>query len=1468
MQNTNIAKTRFFYMTDEYALSMSNGRVTQKDVPTEKDGFMVYHKDGIYSEDIFGVSKFSRRASQTSKQDMDKRSYNCGHIFAPPHIHPSMLNSNNNIEKIIGCETGKALLDLHDRKAYLVVIRHTSKLISMGPAYDAFMKEVDNKKIRELEFDAPWFQKSPYKICLIQASNIVSNIQDSKYLNYDTYVADNDSCILSGAPAIMWLLAQSTLKDDYIYLLQRLESVTTKSTKTDVTELDKEEINNLNKRIAVVKGLLDQGLTKCHLIREVVLVLPAGLRERSKQAKSAGKRNDMYIESDISNIYNEVLDQANAYFSKHLPIIDIDAYFNNPHDLNQFKSIKFSAQNFQPYVNFVQALNKLDNRIVDTMIGKQGRIRKTVLSKRLDFSGGAVLIPEPSLRLDQVGVPVRIILDLYKNELLAIKEFKYNLQKLQSMYTTNAKLNPITILETFLMANNQDFIDNKSIYLREEQTAQNVTITHSLDNFKPSKDPVIELKESFIEIINRVLRQKRTILIRFPSLHRFNEMALVPVISFSPNLKIHPLICEHYNADFDGDQGTVISLDYEESIKEADEIMLPTKNLHGAQGDLMAIPKQDTVLGTYWLTSQDTKTPAHIQKKTTLDEYYDALEQASIKSYLESQGIQQTHLQALQLQVPSHKHFDSFYEMFRDFKSGLLEVNDTVEVDWPHIDESICIQEYYKFKINNKGKRTDLNNIYLSKSSPEDIEMFYEFQPTLPTKPIIARVGQFIMNSMLPQNLQYNLKNNIDPDRQVDQYSLSVTTTVDSKAISKICTVIAENMDTEKTAYHLDTLKEAGYYYATLSGISLSVIDVIAVDKDEDIKEGITYSNEVDKQLDKGLITKDKADEMKIANWMKITSRVNKRAYDLLETDNAIRTMSVSGSRGSMAQVTQMIGMRGIVSDTESKPLPTPITSSIGDGMTNEQFFISTAGSRKGIYDRSNRTRDTGDSARIDGFGLQDQIVTAGDCGDREGTLLTKIEYAGNTKTLAERAIGHYTLEDVIDKQTGLTVCKAGEILEEKHREIIDKNYTQLRVRTSLSCKAAHGICAKCYGFAFINNTYPYIGYAAGSIAAQSVNERNSQLTMRTFHTGGVAGNDIGDTAKAFKTLKQTSALNENLLQFMQDSDKYLVSTGQTKFPSLKARFVDYIQTNNIASIKDYTDCPIAPTFSQLAIADEGNVVNIRGAIRDELTKIYLTSGVDMKEVYFDTYAKGMSALFQIVDAGDSTHTNGEVVTFDEFLKTNIYLANSGQEVMVARQIISNMKQLAVAPHKPMAALMFQDLRRNISKIVSNGVVDPLTDSMSSIAVSNPIPTGKEIAPKIIERRMDLKREFINREEWLNSVKDDKSNMLQQQPSTPTSQPQQPQTQQPTPTPAYTKLTQEEFDAEVQAQEQNLNINTASWGPTQPTYEETNDFSEVIEGHNQHKQDQVQDQTQDTDTEEEHKDEQKELTESKAKWSK
>ena len=943
----------------------------------------------------------------------------------------------------------------------------------------------------------------------------------------------------------------------------------------DVDELKKEVKSSSGqrrrraiRRLEVMDGLLDSGLEPEWLVMDVMPVIPPDLRP---MVQLDGGR---FATSDLNDLYRRVINRNNR-LKRLLDLGAPEIIIRNEKRMLQ-ESVDALIDNGRRGRPVTGAGNRPLKSLSDMLKGKQGRFRQNLLGKRVDYSGRSVIVVGPELRMDQCGLPKKMALELFK---------------------------------PFVM---KGLVDKEYAH-----------------NIKNAKKMVEQVDDRVWGILEEVIKGHPVLLNRAPTLHRLGIQAFEPVLVEGKAIKLHPLVCPPYNADFDGDQMAVHLPLSEEAKTEARTLMLSTTNLLApADGNPITVPTQDMVLGVYYLTTlkEDIKGAGKIFSRPA----------EAIKAY----DTDKIYLQA-------------------------------------------------RIKVRIKG---------------EIIE---------------TTVGRIIFNEALPEEMEY------------------INRRVDKSGLGDLISDLYDEYGESETVKSLDKIKELGYDFATRSGISIAVTDAdIPEEKPEILREADAEVDAIEEHFNRGAITEDERYHRVIDIWNQAKDDVTDALLDHLDEDNNIYIMATSGARGNTSQISQLAGMRGLMADPSGRIIDLPIRSNFREGLNVLEFFLSTHGARKGLADTALRTADSGYLTRRLVDVSQDVIVKSEDCQTEKGLYVEAIGGRGSqaVETLRERIFGRYAAEDLKDPESGELIVERNEMIKKDHIDKIERaGIESVKIRSVITCESEHGVCSKCYGRNLATSQKVNIGESIGIVAAQSIGEPGTQLTMRTFHTGGVAGDDItqglprveelfeGRTPKGHAIMTE----KEGKVKITQkrNSKRIVVTSDDGKKKTYKIPYGSklIVQEGEYVEPGDkLTEGPLDPSVL-LRVRGEAAVQNY---LLEEVQNVYRSQGVEINDKHIEVIIRQMMKRVKIKDSGDTDLLTGSLVRKHVFKETNEKIkANGGKPAKAVPQILGITKA-SLATESFLSAASFQETTRVLTEAALEGKVDKLRGLKENVIIGQLIPAG------------------------------------------------------------------------------------------------------------------------------------------------
>ena len=960
----------------------------------------------------------------------------------------------------------------------------------------------------------------------------------------------------------------------------------TDSIKKDLEKASEQKKAKLIKRLDTVESFKLSGNRPEWMVMNVVPVIPPDLRP---MVQLDGGR---FATSDLNDLYRRVINRNNR-LKRLLELGAPEIIVRNEKRMLQ-ESVDALIDNSRRGRPVTGAGNRPLKSLSDLLKGKQGRFRQNLLGKRVDYSGRSVIVVGPELKIYQCGLPKEMAVELFK---------------------------PFVMRE--------------------------LVGRHIAHNIKSAKRMVERLSPEVWGILEEVIQDHPVMLNRAPTLHRLGIQAFEPVLVEGRAIKLHPLVCEAFNADFDGDQMAVHLPLTPEAQAEARYLMLATNNLLKPQdGKPVAVPRLDMILGSYYLTM-------------TLDG-----------------------------ELGEGKYFKD-------------------------PDEAIMALQNNAVSIHAK--------IFVRITKEIDGEM--------KSKKVETSVGRIIFNQGIPQDLGFI-------DRKEDPFQYEINFPVMKKSMGQIIEKVIDKHGLVESAEVIDYIKALGFKYSTLAGITFSVADVeVPEAKKTILEEAGKQVEKIRNQYRRGLITDDERYKSVINIWEKATNEVSKEMEENFDDLNPIYMMVKSGARGNMNQLRQIAGMRGLMASTTGKAVEIPIKSCFREGLDALEYFISSHGARKGLSDTALRTADSGYLTRRLVDVSQDIIVREHDCGTHDGLMLEDIKDGNQVvEKLEERLEGRYVVEDIKNPETGELIVDTNTMITKAiAKQIVDSGIKQVVVRSVIACRSKHGVCQKCYGMGLARREEVSIGESVGIIAAQSIGEPGTQLTMRTIHSGGVAG--VADITQGLPRVEELfEARKPKGLAVITEID------GTVKISETKKK-KEIIVTSNDNS-KTYT----IPFGSKLKVKDgdevkaaqpliEGSInpaeiLAIKGAegvyeyLISEVQKVYRNQGVDINDKHIEVIARQMLRKIKVEDGGGTDLFPGALVDMYEFEDKNKQAIEEGKQPATGRRILLGITKAALATDSFLSAASFQETTRVLTEAAIKGKEDDLIGLKENVIIGKLIPAG------------------------------------------------------------------------------------------------------------------------------------------------
>ena len=950
------------------------------------------------------------------------------------------------------------------------------------------------------------------------------------------------------------------------------------------------------KRLEVVEAFRKSGNKPEWMILKVIPVIPPDLRP---MVQLEGGR---FATSDLNDLYRRIINRNNR-LKKLIELGAPDIIIKNEKRMLQ-EAVDALIDNGRRGRPVTGPGNRSLKSLSDMLKGKQGRFRQNLLGKRVDYSGRSVIVVGPELKIYQCGLPKEMAVELFK---------------------------------PFVMKKLVDY--------------------EKANNIKQAKKMVERLQSEVWDVLEEVIKEHPVMLNRAPTLHRLGIQAFEPVLVEGRAIKLHPLVCTAYNADFDGDQMAAhLPLSTEAQAECRFLLLSPNNLLKPSDGAPVAVPSQDMVLGIYYLTQQRED------------------------------------------QIGEGKVFKSMNEAMLAYENKI-----------------ITLQSKIKVRISRKlpGGETITGIIDTS-------------------------LGRLIFNEIIPQDLGF-----VERKVPEDYLKLEIDKLVDKKTLKKILEKVINKHGATVTAEVLDNIKSTGYKYATKAAFTVSIADItVPAEKKEIIAQTEQVVEDLQNDYRMGLLTEEERYSSVIETWTEADDRIKRALMSSLDKYNNIYMMADSGARGSEQQIKQLAGMRGLMADTTGRTIELPIKSNFREGLDVLEYFISAHGARKGLSDTALRTADSGYLTRRLVDVSQELIINEYDCcEDSQDIPGMEVEAFMHEKeeieSLKERISGRYAAEDICAADGSLIVRANTMITPSRAEQIVGEGIEKVKIRTALTCRSETGICSKCYGANMATGSTVQVGEAVGIIAAQSIGEPGTQLTMRTFHTGGVAGDDITQglprVEELFEARKPKGVaiisefageaeirMNKNKREVVVTAEDgrekaYLIPYGSTIIKKLQEEGKCYVDVG-----EKITEGNINP-HDLMRIK---TVKDVQDYIMKEVQRVYRLQGVEINDKHIEVIVRQMLKKVKIEESNDSDFLPGTTVNVTEFNKVNRKLEEEGKVPAQGKQIVLGITKASLATNSFLSAASFQETTKVLTEAAINGKVDPLIGLKENVIIGKLIPAG------------------------------------------------------------------------------------------------------------------------------------------------
>ena len=970
--------------------------------------------------------------------------------------------------------------------------------------------------------------------------------------------------------------------------------------KAELKDSTGQKRSRIIKRLEVMEAFRESGNKPEWMILDVVPVMPPDLRP---MVQLDGGR---FATSDLNDLYRRIINRNNR-LARLLELGAPDIIVRNEKRMLQ-EAVDALIDNGRRGRAVTGPGNRALKSLSDFLKGKAGRFRQNLLGKRVDYSGRSVIVVGPELKIYQCGLPKEMALELFKP------------------------------------------------FVMKELVSRGISL-----NIKNAKKLVEKMDTQVWDVLEEVIREHPVMLNRAPTLHRLGIQAFEPILVEGKAIKLHPLVCTAFNADFDGDQMAVhLPLSVEAQAECRFLLLSPNNLLKPSDGGPVAVPSQDMVLGIYYLTQE---------------------------------------------------------------RPGALGEGKAFK----NLNEAILAYENKAITLHSRIK------VRVTKTMADG---------TVKTGTVESTLGRFIFNEILPQDLGF-----VDRSVEGNELLLEVDFHVGKKGLKQILEKVINTHGASVTAEVLDDIKSTGYKYSTRASMTVSISDMtVPAEKQQMLDEAQKTVDRISMNFRRGLITEEERYRAVVETWNETDKKLTETLLSGLDKYNNIYMMADSGARGSNQQIKQLAGMRGLMADTTGRTIELPIKSNFREGLDVLEYFMSAHGARKGMSDTALRTADSGYLTRRMVDVSQELIIRDIDCMEGTDTIpgMSVSAFMDGKETiesLKDRITGRYSCEDICDAEGNVLVKKNHMITPGRASKILAKGINEkgepieeVKIRTILTCRSHNGICAKCYGANMASGEPVQVGEAVGIIAAQSIGEPGTQLTMRTFHSGGVAGDDI----------TQGLPRVEELFEARKPKGLAIIAeiAGVATIRDTKKKREVVVTNEATGEVKEY----LIPYGSRIKITDgqileagdeltEGSVnphdlLKVKGvrAVQDymirEVQRVYRLQGVDIADKHIEVIVRQMLKKIRIEDNGDSNFLPGTLVDILEYEDANAQLVAEGKEPAVGVQTMLGITKAALATNSFLSAASFQETTKVLTEAAIKGKIDPLIGLKENVLIGKLIPAG------------------------------------------------------------------------------------------------------------------------------------------------
>ena len=1067
--------------------------------------------------------------------------------------------------------------------------------------------------------------------------------------------------------------------------------------KEDLKNASGQNRAKLIKRLEIIEAFRTSGNKPEWMVMTVIPVIPPDLRP---MVQLDGGR---FATSDLNDLYRRIINRNNR-LGKFQEMSVPEMIVRNEKRMLQ-EAVDALIDNGRRGRPVTGPGNRSLKSLSDMLKGKQGRFRQNLLGKRVDYSGRSVIVVGPELKIYQCGLPKEMAIELFKP------------------------------------------------FVMKELTARGIA-----NNIKAAKKKVERLDPQVWDILEDVIKEHPVMLNRAPTLHRLGIQAFEPILVEGKAIKLHPLVCTAFNADFDGDQMAVhLPLSMEAQAECRFLLLSPNNLLKPSDGGVVSVPSQDMVLGIYYLTNDRYREVPYEEEEIVqsylLDDEHENLE--ALHRDLENKKV---HLSdKIRIRVVK-KHSDKTGVTF--YKNIVSTVRDMVGRRFKNTNRALLAYENKEITLQQ--------NIFVEHTYEKpDTKVKY-------TGVVSTTLGKLLFNEVIPQDLGF-----VDRSNPEHAHELEINVHVDKKWLKKILDRCINIHGATRTAEVLDMIKTMGYKYSTLSAMTVSAADMTVPEcKQEILDKAQSDVDQINEFYDMGFLTEEERYQSVIDTWKTADDQLTVALMDGLDRYNNINMMADSGARGSDKQIKQLVGMRGLVADTSGKTIELPIKSNLREGMAVLEYFLSAHGARKGLSDTALRTADSGYLTRRLVDVSQDLIIHEMDCCDpnqAEKPGIYAVAFRNGdavVESFKERITGRFAAVSVFDKEGNLVVKKNHMITPARADKImefgVDENGqpfkdpetgeermdAKLKIRSILTCRCQQGVCAKCYGANMATGKPVQVGEAVGIIAAQSIGEPGTQLTMRTFHTGGVAGADITQglprVEELFEARKPKGVaivseiggvvtVNEaNEIQRLRTVDVEYKDPDPEKCET-KSYQIPYgakitVKDGDVIEAADKLTSGSVNPHDILRIKEEEGkrkgegpgkgVEAVQNYLINEVQQVYRAQGVEINDKHIEVIVRQMLKKVRIEDGGDSEHLPGSLVDVLDVDMENELLELEGKSQITASQVLLGITKASLATDSFLSAASFQETTRVLTDAAIKGKTDDLLGLKENVLIGKLIPAG------------------------------------------------------------------------------------------------------------------------------------------------